>query len=201
MEQLRRFASVPLASRYYREALEHMGDMRRAYRSGILDKRFIERIMLAVTQVNGCKMCSYAHTRMALESGMSAQEIRCMLSGEFADVPDSQQKAILYAEHYAQTEGNPSPESTAVLLESYGRDQAVAILAFIRIIMLGNAYGNSLGALQERLKGTPAPGSTLSGELLLLSSIIPVTLLLLIWQLVRVVFPPYRRPKDRLLDT
>ncbi len=105
MEQLRRFASVPLASRYYREALEHMGDMRRAYRSGILDKRFIERIMLAVTQVNGCKMCSYAHTRMALESGMSAQEIRCMLSGEFADVPDSQQKAILYAEHYAQTEG------------------------------------------------------------------------------------------------
>ncbi len=38
--------------------------------------------------------------------------------------------------------------------------------------MMGNAYGNSLGALQERLKGTPAPGSTLSGELVLLLSII-----------------------------
>lgn len=61
MEQLRRFASVPLASRYYREALEHMGDMRRAYRSGILDKRFIERIMLlSLSQrLQNVQLCPY----------------------------------------------------------------------------------------------------------------------------------------------
>ncbi len=40
-----------------------------------LSEHFMERIMLAVTEVNGCPLCSFAHTKMALESGMSNEEI------------------------------------------------------------------------------------------------------------------------------
>ena len=40
-----------------------------------LSEHFIERIMLAVTEVNGCAVWSYAHTKMALEAGMTNEEI------------------------------------------------------------------------------------------------------------------------------
>ncbi|MFC0273464.1 carboxymuconolactone decarboxylase family protein [Metabacillus herbersteinensis] len=33
--------------------------------------------MLAVTEVNGCEFCSYSHTKIALEQGMSQEEIKC----------------------------------------------------------------------------------------------------------------------------
>ncbi|WP_256205872.1 carboxymuconolactone decarboxylase family protein [Carnobacterium iners] len=39
----------------------------------------MERIMLAVTQVNGCSVCSYTHTKMALEVGMKSEKIKNIL--------------------------------------------------------------------------------------------------------------------------
>ena len=37
-------------------------DFKKARRDDILNKQFIERIMLAVTEVNGCDDCSFVHT-------------------------------------------------------------------------------------------------------------------------------------------
>jgi len=34
-----------------------------------MTKALKERIMLAVTHVNGCAMCSFVHTKIALDSG------------------------------------------------------------------------------------------------------------------------------------
>ncbi|MFA7136802.1 MAG: carboxymuconolactone decarboxylase family protein, partial [Bacteroidales bacterium] len=48
----------------------------------LLDPHFIERLQLAVTEVNGCAACSYQHTQMALEQGMSNEEITSFLSGD-----------------------------------------------------------------------------------------------------------------------
>ena len=47
----------------------------------------MERIMLGVTQVNGCLLCSYAHTKMALELGMKEKQIEELLDGELGNVP------------------------------------------------------------------------------------------------------------------
>ena len=35
---------------------------------------FRERLMLAVTEVNGCKYCSYYHARAALDAGISREK-------------------------------------------------------------------------------------------------------------------------------
>ncbi|MDY0023535.1 MAG: carboxymuconolactone decarboxylase family protein [Candidatus Izemoplasmatales bacterium] len=40
-----------------------------------VDNDLIERLMLATTEVNGCELCSYAHTKMALKQGFSQEEI------------------------------------------------------------------------------------------------------------------------------
>ncbi|MGM0384652.1 MAG: carboxymuconolactone decarboxylase family protein [Actinomycetota bacterium] len=49
-------------------------------RRGLMDGRAVERIMLAVTEVNGCPACSWAHTRMALREGMSGEEISALMA-------------------------------------------------------------------------------------------------------------------------
>ncbi|MGZ7044570.1 MAG: carboxymuconolactone decarboxylase family protein, partial [Methanobacterium sp.] len=53
--------------------------MYKAKRNKELNSKFIERIMLAVTEVNDCALCSYAHTKRALECGMSNEEIQKIL--------------------------------------------------------------------------------------------------------------------------
>ncbi len=66
---------------------------------------FKERLMLAVTEVNGCPMCSYFHVEQALKSGMDDSQIKNLLSGSLENVPDEEVKAILFAQHYAEKKG------------------------------------------------------------------------------------------------
>ena len=63
--------------------LTNMSDMRAARKANRVSKEFIERIMMAVTEVNGCRYCSYFHTQVALKAGMESGEIKEILSGDF----------------------------------------------------------------------------------------------------------------------
>jgi AhpD family alkylhydroperoxidase len=106
---------------------------------------FLERNMLAVTEVNGCALCSYYHTKVALENGMSAEEIKGMLGGDLADAPEAELPAILFAQHYADTRGKPSKEAWERVCAAYGETGAYGVLAAIRMIMMGNALGIGMG--------------------------------------------------------
>ena len=139
--------------------------LRKAKNAGLLDQQFIERIMLAVTEVNGCDICSYAHTKMALESGMSENEIKNMLAANLEDVPSAQVMAIMFAQHYAETNGKPTLESWQKIIDTYGNVAADGILATIRIIMMGNVLGIPWSAFMKRLKGNRSNHSTLKYEL------------------------------------
>jgi len=139
--------------------------MSKAKRKGELDSEFIERIMIAVTEVNGCAICSYAHTRMALEIGMSNEEIRKLLSGIIEDAPDDQIQAIMFAQHYADSRGEPSKDAWERIVKMYGLSKSMGILGAIRIIMMGNALGIPWSSILSRLKGKPDKRSTLIYEI------------------------------------
>ncbi|MEA4933054.1 MAG: carboxymuconolactone decarboxylase family protein [Lawsonibacter sp.] len=159
---------------YYR-AVRMMPSFFRAKKRGVLRDDFIERLMLAVTEVNGCAMCSYAHTKMALESGMSIGEIENLLSGDRSDVPPEELPAVLFAQHYADSRGRPSKEAWRSAADFYGEAKSLAILGAIRIIMLGNAYGIPAGSLIRRMspKRSVDPRSGIGYELvMLLSSVV-----------------------------
>jgi hypothetical protein len=87
------------------------------------------------------------------------------MSGELLKAPQDQQVALLFAQHYAEFAGQPDAQAVGRLVETYGPDKAKGIIAYIRMIMIGNAYGNAFDALRHRLKGKPAAGSRLSWEL------------------------------------
>ena len=139
--------------------------MFRAKRKGELDDKFMERIMLAVTEVNQCAICSYAHTKRALESGMSNEEIQRILSGIKDDIPDDELVAVMFAQHYADTRGHPTEKSWQRIVKIYGKKQAISILGAVRTIMIGNTYGIPWSSFINRFKGGPDSRSSLSYEL------------------------------------
>lgn len=119
--------------------------------------RFTERIMLAVTEVNGCALCAYAHTRFGIEAGLGPEEIRRILGGVTDDAPDEELPAIAFAQHYADTRAHPDPEAWERLVEVYGEGRALGVLGAIRVMMWGNAAGIPWSSLLSRLRGSPDP--------------------------------------------
>ena len=146
--------------------------LRRAKAEGKMNHAFLERIMLAVTEVNGCAMCSYYHTKVALEAGFSETEIRNMLGGELSDVPAGELEGVLFAQHYADTRGKPSPESWQKLVEVYGETGARGVLAVTRMIMLGNAVGIPSGSFLNRFRKRADPRSNILYEIAMLIALI-----------------------------
>lgn len=148
--------------------------LKRSKQSKQISIQFIERIMLAVTEVNGCEVCSYAHTKMALEQGMDEQDIKKLLSGTTEGVPEDELKAIMFAQHYADSKGKPSKESWERILDAYGPEKALGILGATRMIMIGNSYGIALSAFKSRMKSKPIKKSSLLYEIRMLLSLVPL---------------------------
>lgn len=144
-------------------ALSHLGQVRRAMR---LDKAFGKRIFLAVTRVNGCRYCAYVHARTALAAGLAPDEVARLLAGEMGEVPPAEAVALAFAQHYAETAGRVDPAAWDRLVEVYGPPTAEAILVNIRLITMGNLWGNTLDAFLFRFRGQAAPGSNPASELL-----------------------------------
>ena len=132
-------------------ALRTVGAFRKAKQSGSLSLQLQERLMLAVTEVNGCALCSYGHSRMALEAGLSGQEIEDLLGGQTDGAPKEELPAILFAQHYADTRGRPTAAAWAQLVSRYGQPQAAGMLGAVRMITVGNTWGIPTGSLLARL--------------------------------------------------
>lgn len=132
-------------------------------RAARCDRRSSERIMLAVTEVNGCELCSYAHSRFALEAGIEESEIRQLLGGVTARVPDRELAGVAFGQHYADTRGHPDVAAWDEVVSEYG-EESLCVLMAARTMMWGNALGIPLSALRSRFQGRPYPDSSLGSE-------------------------------------
>jgi AhpD family alkylhydroperoxidase len=117
--------------------------LKQAKKQGLITEAFQERLMLAVTAVHGCRYCSYFHAKQALKSGISSQEISQLLSGDVANCPEEEAVAVIYAQHWAESDAHPAPEAYRKLRQTYGAKKTEAINLALRMIRLGNLLGNS----------------------------------------------------------
>jgi AhpD family alkylhydroperoxidase len=131
--------------------IKNRSQLREIARKGLIAPAFRERLMLAVTAVNGCRYCSYFHARQALKSGIAAEEINSLLSGDVANCPQDEAIAVIYAQHWAETDGHPDPEAVRRLQQIYGRKKAEAIHLILRMIRMANLLGNSCDYLIYRM--------------------------------------------------
>ncbi len=112
-------------------------------KSGVISHKFRERLMLAVTAVNDCKYCSYFHTKQALKSGLSQEEVDALLAGIVANCPEDENIALIYAQYWAESNAKPDADAVNKLKEIYGEEKAQAIELILRMIRMGNLSGNT----------------------------------------------------------
>ena len=144
----------PFRRRIYRNPREFFEDVRfmlanrprvrEAMQGDLISPAFRERLMMAVTEVNGCRYCSYRHAREALKAGVSETEVKELLDGGIpSDTPMEEYVALLYAQHWAETNGHPDPEAFQKLIDTYSQKTADAIGVILRMIRAGNLSGNT----------------------------------------------------------
>lgn len=134
----------------------HRGRMRKLRRDaeqGLVDQDLRRRLMLAVTSVNECRWCSWAHARGALKQGIPEGEVDELLCGTVDDCPEEELPALLYAIHWAETAGHPETEARRAVVERFGADRTDAIDRALATIRAGNLLGNSLDYMLFRLSG------------------------------------------------
>jgi AhpD family alkylhydroperoxidase len=161
----KRIYTMPAFIEATRDIVAHFDDLRAASRGGRLSQAFAEKIMLSVTRVNGCRYCSYGHSRAALAVGVSEAELQKLLQGEIGDFPEQEAVALVFAQHYAETCCQPDPAAWQRLVVYYGPETARDIQAYLRMITFGNLLGNTFDALLSRLAGKPAPNSRFRNEI------------------------------------
>lgn len=126
-----------------------------AMRNKDIDRKFMEKIMTVVTAVNGCSYCTWFHSKQALSSGLTQDEIKNMLKLQFkSDSSDYELLGLLFAQHFAETNRKPDEDMIQKLEEFYGERTANHIMLFIRMIFFGNLQGNTFDAFLARLKGS-----------------------------------------------
>jgi AhpD family alkylhydroperoxidase len=125
--------------------------LREITRKKLISLAFRERLMLAVTEVNGCRYCSYFHTKQALKSGITAEETRDLLAGDVANCPQDEAVAVAYAQHWAESNAHPDPEAVQRMQQTYGPQKTEAIHLILRMIRMANLLGNSWDYLIYRI--------------------------------------------------
>ena len=160
--------------------LRNTGNIIAAMRNKELGKVFMEKVMTVVTAVNGCTYCTWFHAKQAVTSGISETEVQNMLNLQFeTDASDFEVPALLYAQHYAETNRNPDKDMTKRLFDFYGNKTAKHIIIMIRMIFFGNLSGNTFDAFLSRLKGKKAKNSNVIFEALFFIANAPFMLPLL----------------------
>ena len=114
---------------------------------------FRERIMMVVTGVNRCRHCAYGHEFLAALAGVSKAEISRLLAQDLTGSPADQIPALLFAIHWAESDGRPDSAAKSALRARYGVKVARQIEAATLMIHVGNRLGNTFDYLLSRISG------------------------------------------------
>ena len=118
---------------------------------GNISPAFRERLMLAVTSVNECRYCSYYHTKLALQEGISAEDAAKLLEGSVENCPPQEAAALLYAQHWAECDGNPDSEAVHRMIGIYGPKTLHDIDILLHMIRMGNYSGNAVDMIRAKM--------------------------------------------------
>jgi len=147
----KRFYTPRTFWRDLRQVVAHLPAFRDTARSGRVSRALAEKIMLAATQVNGCRYCAYGHTRLALQAGVGEDEVRRILAADIGDFPPEEAVALAFAQHWADSAGEPDAEAVRRLHDYYGPQVGADIANWLRMIQMGNLAGNTLDAVLYKL--------------------------------------------------
>ncbi len=124
-----------------------------AYSGRGLDPALRERVMVAVSHVNACRGCTFAHERWAGRAGVSAEDLRAIGLGDLEDLDERSRVAVAYAAALAEARFR---EPVAADLAARASDrltpgELAAVDAVARAMALANLSSNTFEGLLGRL--------------------------------------------------
>lgn len=161
--------TVPELLRDLRWLVSRLPSLWSIWIGGRLPRALREQVIVAVAQVNACRMCEHAHTRRALEAGVSDAELAALESMNEEAFDRRTWFAIAHARERTKADfvNTAMSEPPAVLVDVLGRQGYQDVEDVARAMTVSNRIANTLNALSDRRRGTPIPGSRLADELLI----------------------------------
>lgn len=154
----KRTFTLPLLAGSAASAIRSAPALLRALRSPATSPALREKVMLAVTSVNDCRYCDWAHTGLALKNGVDLDELQGLLdTGTFGALDEREAVAVLYGKHFADSVREPGEDADRALASAWNERERAEILAYIHAIYFANLAGNSADAWLARLRGQPVP--------------------------------------------
>ena len=153
-----------------------------------LDPALRESVMIAVSEVNACRWCSYAHQTWGREVGLDEADVARLADGEVALSDSRQAAAVAYAQERAEAAFAPVPEHLIVRLRTvFDEQDADRVEVVARLMHQANMAGNSVDALLARWQGHPPHHSRLVDDLViggfgLLAILVAVPLVSIVWR-------------------
>lgn len=136
---------------------------------GRLPRALREQIVVAVAQVNACRMCEHAHTRMAFEAGVSQAELAALENMDEDAFDRRTWLAIAHARERVMCDFGPgvADSSQGALVDEMSAQTLRDVEDVARVMTVANRIANTLNALPDRRRSKPVPGSRLFDELLI----------------------------------
>ena len=122
------------------------------YARGRLDDALRERVMVAVSRVNACRGCTFVHTRWALRSGVTSDELDAIGLADLGRLDRRSRAAVVYATALAEARFRtfPPPDVTAAVAAELTPAEIEAVVAVARSMALANLTASTAEALLGR---------------------------------------------------
>ncbi|MGB5372984.1 MAG: carboxymuconolactone decarboxylase family protein [Polyangiales bacterium] len=136
---------------------------------GRLPRALREQIIVAVAKVNACRMCEHAHTRMALEAGVSDAELAALEDMNPSAFDRRTWLAIAHARERTRANFAPVADDACqeALNEALSAQTRSDVEDLARVMTVANRIANTLNALPDRWRGNPVPDSRIFDELVI----------------------------------
>ncbi|RLF95990.1 hypothetical protein DRN50_02685 [Thermococci archaeon] len=160
------------------------------------DPKLREGIMIAISEVNDCKVCQYIHKGFGRSVGLTEEEIR--LLGQAGEIPFTGRdaEAVFYARAVAEDKHEVAEEILHKWKLSEPKRWRESVIAIVKIFNWINRGGNCMDAFKSRLRGEISfwgNGFFLSDLIVgIISKIIVMPMLFLSW------WKEYRKKKNIL---
>ncbi len=143
--------------------------------SGRLPPPMREKVIVAVAQTNACRMCEHAHTRMALEAGVTDADLAALERMDETTLDRRTWLALAHARELVQTDFARQLDLSQrdALERELGRQTVRDVEDVARVMTVANRIANLLNALSDRRRGHPIPGSRFGDELLINALFLP----------------------------
>jgi len=129
---VRAMANAPVVLRAYL-------DLNRAVKRSHLDRRITERINLAVHEWLGCAYCLAAHTRAALELGLSEHDIQLARQGTATDPKIA--ALVAYGRQLAAAPADVTDDQVSTLRKhGYSDEQIAEVVALVALQQLTGTF-------------------------------------------------------------